>query len=93
MLSPIAKEVSIPENLAIGDGKLTHAVRPTMQKTGTRAIEDLPMMSPQAAAEIYVFKPHRKKTFIKTANVCPSLVSHGQTGAGRLINLLCLGIV
>jgi hypothetical protein len=30
MLSPIAKEVPIPENLAVADGKLTYAVASTV---------------------------------------------------------------
>jgi len=50
-------------------------------------------MSPQAAAEINVFKPEREKPLIKTSDVRPSLASYCQAGAGRLINLLWLGVI
>jgi hypothetical protein len=46
-----------------------------------------------AAAEINIFKPDGEKALIKTSNGRPNLTSHCQTSAGRLINLLRLGIV
>src|SRR5438105_1285284 len=93
MLSPIAKEVAIPENLALADGKSTHTVASGVQKCGGWGIEDFPIMSTQAAAEINVFKPEREKPLIKTSHALPSPASYCQTGARRLINLLWLGVV
>ena len=93
MLSPIAQEVSIPEELAIAYGETTYTVTAAMQKAGARMIENLPAPSAQAATEINIFKPNRKETLIEASETGPNFTSYGQAGARWLVNLLRLGVV
>src|SRR5882762_1151321 len=93
MLGKVKNEILIPIGLPITECESAHTMRSRVREDRIGTINNFPSSIPKATTEVYVFKPHREKSFIEAAKRFPCLTLHRKTSPRWLLNLLRLLVV
>ena len=86
VLAEVAQKILVPIQLPVAVGDGGQAVRAGMDEARLRLIENRPARLPQAAAQVYVFKPEREEARVEPAQRFPSAALDQQAGAGGLLD-------